>query len=82
MPCSSKILKIFPNRILTFQEFKLVAQRISDIESKSVKTPQDEAVLASLQATDSLVSYTGLGPMITEEEHRDEQNDKIKQVIY
>ena len=45
--------------MLTFQEFKLVAQRISDIESKSVKTPQDEAVLASLQAKQHQILSTG-----------------------
>ena len=46
-------------KIYYTQDFKLVAQKISQIESKAVKTPVDEAELASLQAKQHQILSTG-----------------------
>ena len=41
------------------QQYKLLAQKISIIEQKAVKTPQDEADLAELQAKQHQILSTG-----------------------
>ena len=45
--------------VLRFQQYKLLAQKISIIEQKAVKTPQDEADLAELQAKQHQILSTG-----------------------
>ena len=44
---------------LSFQQYKILAQKISLIEQKAVKTPQDEADLAELQAKQHQILSTG-----------------------
>ena len=44
---------------MIIQEFKLVAQKICQIESKAMKTPVDEAELASLHARQHQMLSTG-----------------------
>ena len=42
-----------------FQQYKILAQKISLIEQKAVKSPQDEADLAELQAKQHQILSTG-----------------------
>ena len=46
-------------KVFIFQTYKKVEQRISDIERKVIKTAQDEAELASLQAKQHQILSTG-----------------------
>ena len=47
------------DNILSLQQYKLLAQKISIIEQKAVKSPQDEADLAELQAKQHQILSTG-----------------------